>query len=49
MGLLLIAGVVFLTIALKSKKTHQYWDDWECSFVDRIFTSCRRERNAEVL
>lgn len=32
-GLLLIAGVVFLTIALKSKKTHQCWDNWECSFV----------------
>lgn len=32
-GLLLIAGIVFLTIALKSKKTHKYWEDWESLFV----------------
>lgn len=38
-GLLLIVGVVFLAIALKSKKTHQYWDDWEFSFVV-ISVSC---------
>ena len=31
--LLLITGIVLLIIALKSKKEHKYWDDWEVWFV----------------
>lgn len=31
--LLLITGIICLTIALKSKKGHKYWDDWEFWFV----------------